>query len=48
MVTLSRKELYNKVWKTTIIRLAQEYGLSNGGLAKICRKHNIPRPPRGY
>jgi hypothetical protein len=29
-------------------RLAKEYGLSDSGLAKICRKHNIPRPPRGF
>ncbi|MDF1592570.1 MAG: hypothetical protein P1P89_13725 [Desulfobacterales bacterium] len=48
MVTISRKELYEKVWETPIVRLAQEYGLSDGGLAKICRKHRIPKPPRGY
>jgi hypothetical protein len=24
------------------------YGISDVGLAKICRKHNIPRPPRVY
>jgi hypothetical protein len=31
-----------------MIKLARKYGLSDVGLAKICRKHNIPRPPRGY
>jgi hypothetical protein len=36
------------VWKTPITRLAKEYGLSDVGLAKICKKHDIPRPPRGY
>jgi len=48
MAKITRKELYEKVWETPIVRLAQEYGLSDGGLAKICRKHRIPKPPRGY
>lgn len=46
--TVSRLELFKKVWETPIIQLAKEYGLSDVGLAKICKKHNIPRPPRGY
>lgn len=29
-------------------KLARSFGLSDVGLAKICRKHDIPRPPRGY
>lgn len=29
-------------------KLAKAFGLSDVGLAKICRKHDIPRPPRGY
>jgi len=28
--------------------LAQEFGISDVGLAKVCRKHNIPVPPVGY
>ncbi len=48
MATINRKELYKKVWETPITRLSKEYGLSDVGFAKICRKHNIPRPPRGY
>jgi hypothetical protein len=48
MATINRKELYKKVWETPITRLSREYGLSDVGLAKICKKHNIPRPPRGY
>jgi hypothetical protein len=28
--------------------LAKEYGLSNVGLGKACRRHDIPVPPRGY
>jgi len=48
MATINRKELYKKVWETPITRLSKEYGLSDVGFAKICKKHNIPRPPRGY
>lgn len=29
-------------------RLAKEYGVSDRGLAKLCARHNIPVPPRGY
>jgi hypothetical protein len=29
-------------------RLANKYGLSDVGLAKICKKNGIPRPGRGY
>ena len=28
--------------------LAKEFGMSDVGLAKICRKHNVPVPPVGY
>ncbi|UUO07862.1 hypothetical protein M4951_05995 [Blastopirellula sp. J2-11] len=47
-VVLTRRELYDKVWSTPMMRLAAEYGLSDVGLAKICKRHKIPRPPRGY
>ena len=45
---ITRKELYNRVWAEPMSKLAREYGLSDVGLAKICKKHNIPRPPKGY
>lgn len=47
-IHLSRKELYDQVWTTSMVKLAKQYGLSDVGLAKICKKHNIPRPPLGY
>ena len=47
-IVLTREELYAKVWATPMRHLSQEYGLSDVGLAKICRKHNIPKPPVGY
>jgi hypothetical protein len=47
-VTLTREELYDQVWAEPLIRLAAKYGLTGNGLKKICRKANIPVPPRGY
>jgi hypothetical protein len=46
--TLSRDELYKLVWTTPMLRLAKDFGLSDVGLAKVCRKHDIPTPPPGY
>ncbi len=36
------------VWEKPMRQLAGEFGLSDVGLAKACKKHDIPRPPRGY
>jgi hypothetical protein len=47
-VVLRREELYEKVWQTPMNRLAGQYGISGNGLAKICRRLEIPYPPRGY
>lgn len=45
---MRRSELYDKVWSTPMIRLAAELGVSDVGLAKACRRHGIPVPPRGH
>jgi hypothetical protein len=47
-IRLTRAELHEKVWATPMRTLAKEFGLSDVGLAKVCRKHNIPVPPVGY
>ena len=47
-VKLSREQLYEEVWNTPMHRLCAKYGLSDVGLAKVCRRMDIPRPPRGY
>ncbi len=44
----SRIALYEKVWATPMMHLAEEFGLSGPGLAKICLRYKIPRPSRGY
>ena len=47
-VELTRAELYERVWSKPVIHLAKDYGISGVGLAKICKKHNVPTPPLGY
>src|SRR3989442_3999545 len=43
-----REELYAQVWSEPMVRLAKRYGVSDVALAKVCRKLDIPVPPRGY
>lgn len=45
---MQRSELFRRVWETPMLKLATELGLSGPGLAKVCRRHDIPVPPRGY
>lgn len=47
-LSLSRHDLYEMVWSQPVIRLAGKYGVSDVWIHKICKKYNIPRPPRGY
>ena len=36
--TLSPQELYDKIWSTPIHKLAKEFGLSDVGMAKLCKR----------
>lgn len=47
-IRFDRKQLYEQVWNKPMRDLAQEYGLSDVGLRKICKRLNIPLPPQGY
>lgn len=47
-VIIRRDELYEKVWKNPMYKLASDYGLSDVGLKKICKKLKVPTPPQGY
>lgn len=46
--TWDRHELYEKVWQFPLRKLAAEYGISDVGLAKVCRKLEIPLPGLGH
>ena len=43
-IVLTREQLYEKVWSQSITSLAKQWGISDVGLAKICKRYNIPRP----
>jgi hypothetical protein len=45
---IAREELYKLVWSEPITVLAKEFGMSDVGLAKVCKKLNVPKPYRGY
>src|SRR5882762_3034370 len=46
--TLSREDLYELVWSKPMRDLAKDFGISDVGLAKRCKRLGIPVPGRGY
>jgi len=46
--TLTREQLYERVWSVSAVQLAKELGISDVAVAKACRRHQIPKPPLGY
>jgi hypothetical protein len=47
-IRFERQNLYEQVWEKPMTTLAAEYGLSDVGLRKICKRLSIPLPPQGY
>jgi hypothetical protein len=45
---ITRRDLYNRVWSTPMVRLARELDISDVGLKKACKRYGIPTPARGY
>jgi integrase len=43
-----REMLYELVWTAPVTEVARRLGVSDVALAKLCRRANIPLPPRGY
>ncbi|WP_413795152.1 MULTISPECIES: hypothetical protein [unclassified Pseudomonas] len=48
LVSFTIAELFEKVWETPMVKLAQDIGVSDVAVAKACRKAGIPLPGRGY
>ena len=44
----SRQELYDLIWSSPMASVAKDLAISDVGLAKVCRRHGIPHPGRGY
>lgn len=47
-VRLEREKLYEEVWAEPLTVIAARYNLTDVGMAKTCRRLNIPLPGRGY
>lgn len=47
-MNLTRQQLYDHVWAEPVTKVAKRLGLSDRGLGKLCARHDIPVPPRGY
>jgi hypothetical protein len=45
---ISREELYRLVWSKPTRNVAREFGISDVGVGKICKRLNVQKPPRGY
>jgi hypothetical protein len=44
----TRRELFDLVWSKPMQKIAEEFGISDRDLAKICIRHRVPSPSRGY
>lgn len=47
-IKMGRTQLFERVWSEPVAKLAAEWGISGPGLKKVCRKLQVPVPPRGY
>lgn len=45
---ITRQVIYDLVWKEPLTHLSKKFGLSDQGLAKLCKREQIPRPAQGY
>jgi hypothetical protein len=47
-LALAREDLYKRTWSKPMSELAKDFGISDIGLAKRCKRLNFPPPGRGY
>jgi hypothetical protein len=45
---LTRQQLYALVWSEPVSKIAPRYNISGVGFTKLCRREDVPLPPRGY
>ncbi|GEM_PF-4959883 len=41
-IIFEREKLYQEIWAEPVMQVAKRYGISDVGLAKICKKMKIP------
>lgn len=47
-MAVTREKLYDEIWTDPITKVAIRYGVSDSFLVRICKRLNVPHPPRGY
>ena len=47
-IRLTRKELYDEIWKSSVAGVSRKYGLNYAKLIKACKDACIPYPSSGY
>ena len=47
-IEIRKSELLRLIWTRPVSELATEFGMSPNGLAKICDRIDLERPPRGH
>ena len=45
---VNREDLFKEVWAEPMTTIAKRYKVSSSFLARVCKRMNVPRPPRGY
>lgn len=45
---VSREKLYELVWSTPMMKVAEKFSVSGSYMARVCSVLNVPRPERGY
>ena len=45
---ITREDLYELVWSTPMIKVAEKFEVSGSYLARVCTELRVPRPERGY
>lgn len=45
---ITREDLYELVWSTPMIKVAEKFDVSGSYLARVCTALRVPRPERGY
>src|SRR6185437_15110567 len=45
---IRRQELHEKVWATTLKKVAEDLGITSPEVSRLCETLNVPRPPQGH
>ncbi len=47
-MTVSREKIFEEIWAEPITTVSKRYDVSDSFFVRICKRLNVPRPPKGY